>query len=134
LGSSPFQPGNTFDFESISLARSALAGVNFETLAPRSKCIFQFTQSDIYKIEGNVENAIKFAETALEIAKNNGFQTEVISVQNRLKNLNRPAQAQDHEVEALTDRQSNSRSTVSYALGMSHTSLMLPFCDQHNQS
>ena len=51
LGSSPFQPGNTFDCESIASARSVLAGVNFETLAPRSKCIFQFTQSDIYNFK-----------------------------------------------------------------------------------
>lgn len=121
LGSSPFEPGN--NCESIANAESALKAVevNFETLAPRSQCIFRFTESDFFKIKGDVKTAIKSAESALKIAKYNGFQTEVISVQNRLKNLNRPAE--HHEVEALTDRQSDARPTLSHALGMSQTHL-----------
>lgn len=88
LGSSMFQPGNTFDHERIASAKSTLATVDFEALAPRSKCIHLFTQSDVYRNEGDVEGAVQSAESALHIAKDNGFQTEIISIQNRLKGLN----------------------------------------------
>ena len=88
LGSSMFQPGNTFDRERIARAKSTLASVDFDALPPRSKCIHLFTQSDVYRNEGDMESAVQCAESALHIANDNGFQTEIISVQNRLKSLN----------------------------------------------
>ena len=113
LGSSPFKSGNAVDRESIASAKCALADVNIETLAPRSKCIYLFTQSDVYRNEGDVESAVQCAESALHIATDNGFQTELISVQNRLKCLHGPAN--DHErVDALIHGH-----TLSHTLGLS---------------
>ena len=87
LGSSPFQPGRITDRESIQAAKSSLAAINFEALAQRSKCIFLFTESDLYRNAGDHEKALECAKMALHIAKLNGFKTEVLSVQHRLRLL-----------------------------------------------
>ena len=73
LGSSPSQPGEIHDSESISRAGSSLEAVeNFDSLAPRTKCIFYFTKSDLVYTNSKTE-ARHFAQLALDIAKDNEF-------------------------------------------------------------
>lgn len=87
LGSSPFQPGRVDDSESIGKARSCLESVKPDTLAPRTKCIFYFTQSDLYRLKKEAFIAVGYAQQALQIANEKGLETEIISAQARLNIL-----------------------------------------------
>lgn len=89
LGSSPSQPGRNQDPTSIGKARSSLLVVEevLDTLAPRTKCIFYFTKSDLLYNESETAEAKRLAQLALDIATENSFKTEVASARARLSSL-----------------------------------------------
>lgn len=83
LGSSPSRPGTNQDPSTISKARNSLKAVNFDALAHRTKCIFYYTKSDLVYYHSKDE-ARDFAQRSLDIAKQNGFETEMSSAHARL--------------------------------------------------
>lgn len=87
LGSSPFQPGRNHDPSSISKANDSLNAVNFDVLAPRTRCLFCYTKSDLVYSHSK-DLARDFAQRSLDIATQNGFETEQLSAQARLDNMN----------------------------------------------
>jgi tetratricopeptide (TPR) repeat protein len=58
-----------------------------ESLAPRTQCIYYYTESDLYSNEGNLEEARSSAKKALAIAEENRFTTEIESANARLSQM-----------------------------------------------
>ena len=88
LGSSPSQPGNISDPDSISCAKNSLDAVEacVEKLEDRTRCIFYFTKSDLV-YHSSVPEARRYALQALDIAEDKGFKTEKLSIQARLDRI-----------------------------------------------
>ena len=86
LGSSPSQPGRNHDPSSTSKASDSLKAVNADSLAPRTKCIFYYTMSDL-AYSNSKDEAKEFAQRSLDIAIQNGFKTEQESAQARLESV-----------------------------------------------
>ena len=87
LGSSPSQPGRNQNPTGINKARDSLQAVDFDTLAPRTKCIFYFTKSDLLYNCSKIDEARQLAQLALGIATENTFKTEIASAQARLESF-----------------------------------------------
>ena len=96
LGSSPCQPGTNDNPENTRRAQNTLDKVKVNDLAPRTKCIYHFTQSDLYKSTKETAKAIQCAQQALKIAKVNKFETEICSAKARLHALGQASCVPDH--------------------------------------
>lgn len=87
LGSSSCCPGTLTDSERLKQAQYYLekaAEPSVDSLAPRTQCIYYYTQSDLYKNQGYPEKARNRAQKALAIAEDNRFSTEIESANARL--------------------------------------------------
>lgn len=87
LGSSPSNPGTKMDSRSISRARNSLKAVTFYALAPRTKCVYYYTKSDLVYNCNKVDEARDLAQLALDIAIENNFKTEILSAHTRLDRM-----------------------------------------------
>ena len=97
LGSSPFTPGTKTDCQSIQSPRNSLSAVERDPqslpLRIRTQCIYEYTMSDLCRNSGQLEEAVKLAESALRIAEANNFETEIISAKARLHVSNQQPQS-----------------------------------------
>ena len=87
LGSSSCCPGTVTDLKRLEKAQYYLEKVaepSVENLAPRTQCIYYYTQSDLYRNNGDLEEARSSAQKALAIAEENSFTTEIESANARL--------------------------------------------------
>lgn len=87
IGSSPHSPGTYKDPEQLRKAHASLTSVELASLAPRTQCIYYYTESDLNRGRGDVKNAIHSAQKALSIANSNEFTKEMELVQNRITDL-----------------------------------------------
>lgn len=89
LGSSPFQPGRNCESSSINKAKNSLEAVDIDALAPRTKCLFYYTKSDLVYSRSKDEAKV-FAKHSLDVAMQHGFKTEKLSAQARLESIHVP--------------------------------------------
>ena len=90
LGSSSHRPGIMTDSKRLEKAQYYLkeaAVPSVENLAPRTQCIYYYTQSDLHRNKGELEEARSSAQKALDIAEENGFTTEIESANVRLSQM-----------------------------------------------
>ena len=89
LHSSQFVAGECKDEEQINEAEAALNShyINEDVLAPRTKCLFYVTRSDLYRNKKQLEFAECEAQRAYSIAVENNFSTEVKSAEGRLETI-----------------------------------------------
>ena len=89
LHSSQFVAGDCNDEEQIKEAESALNSeyIDEKILAPRTKCLFYVTRSDLYRNKQMLELAKREAKRALDIANKNNFATEIKSAMGRLDKI-----------------------------------------------
>ena len=89
LHSSQFEAGTCQDDDQITEAEAALNSyyIDEKVLAPRTKCLFYVTRSDLYRNKGDLKLAEEEAQRAKDIAEKNKFDTEVRSAKVRLKAL-----------------------------------------------
>ena len=89
LHSSQFEAGTCNDKEQIIEAEAALNShyIDENVLAPRTKCLFYVTRSDLYRNKGELKFAEEEAQRAKNIAVKNKFSTEIKSAEIRLQAL-----------------------------------------------
>lgn len=91
LRSSSHCPGTITDSKRIEKAqyylKEAAVPSVVENLAPRTQCIYYYTQSDLHRNKGELEEARSSAQKALAIAEENGFTTEIESANVRLSQI-----------------------------------------------
>lgn len=87
VGSSSHQPPGTSKVHSVTDAQRALEEITEKDLQPRTRCMYHYTWSDVYRTTGQMDNAKQSAELALSIAKQHDFKTEIKSSEIRLKPL-----------------------------------------------
>ena len=89
LHSSQFVAGDCRDEGQISEAEAALNShyIDKNVLAPRTKCLFYVTRSDLYRNKKQLELAEREAQRAWDIADENKFGTEIKSAEGRLEIL-----------------------------------------------
>lgn len=90
LGSSSCCPGTTTDSKRLGKAQYYLeraAEPSVDSLAPRTQSIYYYTQSDLYRNKGELEEARRYAQKALAIAEANKFTTEIESANARLSQM-----------------------------------------------
>ena len=89
LHSSQFEAGTCKDVDQITEAEVALNShyIDEKLLAPRTKCLFYVTRSDLYRNKGQLSLAEEEAQRAMEIAVKNKFKTEIKSAKVRLQAL-----------------------------------------------
>ena len=87
IGSSPHSSGTCKDPERLKKAHSSLKSVNLGKLAPRTMCIYYYTESDLHKARNNTKDALYSAQKALSIANENNFTEEIYLVRKRISNL-----------------------------------------------
>ena len=89
LHSSQFEAGSCNDDDQITEAEAALNShyIDEKVLAPRTKCLFYVTRSDLYRNKGQLTLAREEAQRAKDIATNNKFDTEIKSAEVRLAAL-----------------------------------------------
>ena len=58
-----------------------------EDISPRTKCMVLFTQSDVHRVAGELEQAADCAEQSLKIAQQQKFETEIASAKLRQERL-----------------------------------------------
>ena len=86
LGSSSCCPGTMTDSKRLKKAQYYLekaAEPSVESLAPRTQCIYYYTQSDLYRNQEYLEKARSSAQKAFAIAEDNRFTTEIESAKAR---------------------------------------------------
>ena len=90
LHSSQFVAGECKDEEQIEEARAALNShyIDENVLAPRTKCLFYVTRSDLHRNMNELHLAEEDAQRALDIAVENKFSTEIKSAEGRLDKIN----------------------------------------------
>ena len=90
LHSSQFVAGECRDKEQIEEAKAALNShyIDENILAPRTKCLFYITRSDLHRNMDELELAERDAQRALNIAMENNFRTEIKSAKGRLGKIN----------------------------------------------
>ena len=86
LHSSQFEAGICEDEAQIKEAEAALNSnyIDERYLAPRTKCLFYVTRSDLYRNRGKLELAKVEARRAYDIASKNKFSTEIKSAEGRI--------------------------------------------------
>ena len=91
LHSSQFVAGECEDEDQINEAEAALNShyIDKDILAPRTKCLFYVTRSDLYRNKKQLEFAECEAQRAYDIAMENNFSTEVKSAEGRLETIKR---------------------------------------------
>ena len=89
LHSSQFVAGECEDEDQINEAEAALNShyIDEDILAPRTKCLFYVTRSDLHRNKKELELAEGDAQRAYDIAKENNFVTEVKSAEGRLETI-----------------------------------------------
>ena len=89
LLSSQFEAGTSEDIDRITEAEAALNShyIDKQVLAPRTKCLFYVTRSDLYRNKGELKLAEEEAQRAYDIAVENDFKTEKKSAKVRLEAL-----------------------------------------------
>jgi tetratricopeptide (TPR) repeat protein len=89
LHSSQFEAGTCKDEDQITEAEAALNShyIDEKVLAPRTKCLFYVTRSDLYRNKGKLTLAEEEAQRAKDIAMKNRFDTEIKSANVRLQAL-----------------------------------------------
>ena len=90
LGSSSHCPGTMTDSKRLEKAQNYLkkaAMPSVESLLPRTQCIYYYTQSDLHRNNGKMEEARSSAQKALAIAEENRFTTEIVSANVRLSQM-----------------------------------------------
>ena len=90
LGSSSHHPGTMTDSKRLEKAQYYLkeaAVPSIESLAPRTQCIYYYTQSDLHRNKGKLKEARSSAQKALAIAEENRFTTEIESANVRLSQM-----------------------------------------------
>ncbi len=74
-------------YESVTEATWILEGINQEDLQYRQKCMYLYTCSDVCRVGGNEQEAVKCAQEAFQIAQKHNFNTEKESAKLRLDRL-----------------------------------------------
>ena len=89
LHSSQFEAGTSEDIDQITEAEAALNShyIDEKILAPRTKCLFYVTRSDLYRNKGDLKLAEEEAQRAYDIAVKNEFKTDKKSAKVRLEAL-----------------------------------------------
>ena len=89
LHSSQFETGISDDKYQIAEAEAALNCdyIDEKVLAPRTKCLFYVTRSDLYRNKKELKLAEEEAQRAMDIAVKNEFSTEIKSAEIRLQAL-----------------------------------------------
>ena len=89
LRSSQFQAGVCKENDQIAEAEAALNShyIEEKLLAPRTRCLFYVTRSDLYRTKGELRLAQEDAQKAKHIAEKNNFITEIRSANSRLDAL-----------------------------------------------
>lgn len=90
IGSSSHLSGIHKNPDRLRKAHASLKSVNFSKLAPRTQCIYYYTECDLNMARGNMDAAICSAKNALLIASQNNFAEEVELVQKRMSHLKFP--------------------------------------------
>lgn len=68
-------------------AKKRLGEIDLEDLKPRTKCLYFMTCSDVYRTDGQIEEAIAYAQQAMEFAQENNLSHEVEYIEKRQKLL-----------------------------------------------
>lgn len=98
LHSSQFVAGQCEDEDQVYEAEAALNShyIDEDVLAPRTKCLFYVTRSDLYRNKKQLELAECEAQTAYDIAVKNNFSTEVKSAEGRLETIKQLKSTANH--------------------------------------
>lgn len=75
------------DPDGLRKAHAILESMDHKTLAPKTRCMYFYTKSDLYKTTGETQRAITSARTALNVAKTNKLITEIEQAQKRIIKL-----------------------------------------------
>ena len=84
LGSTHYSRGSQTDIQQISQASNCLKEVKQSCLPLRSQCHYLIIETDLRLCQGDSSSAKLSAQTALELALENKFTTEIISARERI--------------------------------------------------
>ncbi len=90
IGSSVRSPGKTKEEVprvNREEAKKVLKDIDQKHMKPRTKCLYFMTRSDVYRTDGQIEEASKYAQQAMTIAQENNLSHEVKYIKKRQEKL-----------------------------------------------